>query len=81
MASTTEAKPQAKRLARFSLSVPPRQQEALEDLSHTTGLTKNELIRQAIGLLTIAVTARDKGLILALANDKDEVLTHIVSSV
>jgi hypothetical protein len=80
MASTAPPPPSAKRAARSTYSLPPRHQTALDEMSASTGLTKNELIRQAIGLLTIAVTARERGLVLALANDEDKVLSHIVSS-
>jgi hypothetical protein len=80
MASVATQTTSAKRSARSSYSLPPRHQTALDEMSASTGLTKNELIRQAIGLLTIAVTARERGLVLALANDEDKVLSHIVSS-
>lgn len=80
MAITATNPQEGSRVARFTVSVPTRQNEALDDLVRTTGFGKNELIRQAIGLLAIAVTARDKGLVMALANEDDEVLTRIVST-
>jgi hypothetical protein len=81
MSALAAPKAPAQRATRSTYSLPPRQQETLDRLSTSTGLTKNELIRQAIGLLTIAVTARERGLVLALANDEDKVLSHIISSI
>lgn len=68
-------------IQRFSLSLPPLQNEALNLLVQSTGLSKNELMRHAIALLSVAHSARKKGLTLALANDDDAVVGHIVSTV
>lgn len=81
MPTVDEENPSTKRSGRSSYFLPPRHQTVLDDLSTSTGLTKNELIRQAISLLSIAVTARERGLVLALANEEDKVLSHIVSSI
>jgi hypothetical protein len=66
---------------RFSLSLPPLQNEALNTLAHATSLSKNELMRHAIALLSVTHNARKKGLRLALVNDEDNVVGHIVSTV
>ena len=66
---------------RFSLSLPPMQSEALNSMARSTSLSKNELIRHAVALLNVALSARKKGLKLALIDDNDEVVGHIVSTV
>ena len=67
--------------SRFSVSLPPMQDEALRSMSAYTKLSKNDLIRHAVALLNVSVSARRKGLRLALINNKDEVVGHIVSTV
>ena len=82
MHSQRKAKDQSvKRVSRSTYSLPLRHQQMLDRLVETTGLTKNELIRQAIGLLTAAVAAQEKGLFLTLANEEDKVLCHILVSI
>lgn len=66
---------------RFSLSLPPLQNEALNALVQSTSLSKNELVRHAVALLSVAHRARVKGLRLALVDDEDAVVGHIVSTV
>jgi hypothetical protein len=69
-------------MARFSLSLPNRQNELLDDMVKSTGMTKNELLRQAIGILSIVIKAREKGLTLALADeDNDQIKQRIVSTI
>lgn len=66
---------------RLTLSLPPLQNEALNEMVQMTSLSKTELIRQAVALLNVAVRARRKGLELALCNDDDEVVMKITSTV
>ena len=66
---------------RFSLSLPPLQSEALNALTQATSLSKNELVRHAVALLSVAHRARVKGLRLALVDDDDTVVGHIVQTV
>lgn len=66
---------------RFTLSLPPMQNEALNSMAQATRLSKNELMRHAVALLNVAVNARRKGLRMALVNDDDDVVGHIVSTV
>ena len=66
---------------RLSLSLPPMQSDALNSMAQATSLSKNELIRHAVALLNVALSARKKGLKLALIDDDDEVVGHIVSTV
>jgi hypothetical protein len=66
---------------RFTLSLPPLQNDALNDLAAETSLSKTELMRHAIALLSVTHGARKKGLRLALVNDDDDVVGHIVSTV
>lgn len=68
-------------LQRFSMSLPPMQNDALNAMSRSTGLSKVELIRHAVALLNVAVSARKRGLNLALTNDDNDVVGHIVSTV
>jgi hypothetical protein len=65
---------------RLSVSVTGPQHDALEKLAITTGLQKADLIREAIGLLTVARTAWSKNLELAIVDDNDRVLKTIISS-
>jgi hypothetical protein len=58
--------------SRLSLALSPRQSQLLDDMAKATGMTKNELLRHAVGLLDIVVKARDKGLVLALTDDETE---------
>jgi len=67
-------------LSRLSLSLPARQSELLDDMVKSTGMTKNELLRQALGLLSIVIKARQKGLILALADGEDDTIKERVVS-
>lgn len=76
-----EIKPDDAGLQRFSLSLPPMQNDALNAMSKSTGLSKNELIRHAVALLNVAVGARKRGLSLALTNEDNDVVGHIVSTV
>ena len=66
---------------RFSLSLPPLQNEALNSMADTTSLSKNELVRNAVALLSVAHRARQKGLRLALVDDDDAVVSHIVGPI
>ena len=66
---------------RFSLSLPPLQSDALNTMAQSTSLSKNELVRHAVALLSVAHRARLKGLRLALINDDDDVVGHIVPTV
>ena len=66
---------------RFSLSLPPLQSDALNTMAGTTSLSKNELLRNAVALLSVAHRARQKGLRLALVNDDDAVVSHIVGPI
>ena len=66
---------------RFSLSLPPLQSESLNAMADTTSLSKNELVRNAVSLLSVAHRARLKGLRLALVNDDDAVVSHIVGPI
>ena len=67
---------------RLSLSLPARQGEELDELARSTGMTKNELLRQAVALLVVAVKARERGLKLALADDEsNEVRERLISTV
>lgn len=75
-ATRKEAVPQ-----RFSLSLPPLQSEALNAMADSTSLSKKELIRNAVALLSVAHRARQKGLRLALVDDDDDVVGHIVATV
>jgi metal-responsive CopG/Arc/MetJ family transcriptional regulator len=65
---------------RFSVSLPSPQNDALNTISRETGMSKNELIRHALALLTTSVEARKKGLDLALSKD-DRFVGRIVSTV
>ena len=65
--------------SRFSVALPPKSNDALDDLVATTGLSKNELIRQAVNLLTISKVTNDKGLSLAIVDD-DKVLRQLIST-
>ena len=71
----------AAKSTRQSVSLLPKQDDALERLSLETGSSRGELIRQAINLLAITKTAEQQGLVLALANKDNSVLTRIVSSI
>ena len=66
---------------RLTLSLPPLQNEALNEMVELTNLSKTELIRQAVALLNVALRARRKGLDLALCNGDDEVVMKIASTV
>lgn len=66
---------------RFSLSLPPLQSDALNAMVDATSLSKNELVRHAVALLSVAHRARLKGLRLALIDDDDDVVGHIVPTV
>jgi hypothetical protein len=80
IAAETPAKTSAP--ARMSLSLATRQNALLEEMAETTGMSKNELLRHAVALLSIVVKAREKGLALALAEeDDDRVKERIVSTV
>jgi hypothetical protein len=79
--SKTTARQDAGGVQRFSLSLPPLQNEALNAMAEATSLSKTELVRQAVALLSITHRAREKGLKLALVNDGDDVVSHIVSTV
>ena len=68
--------------SRLSLNLPLRQGEELDDMARQTGLTKNELLRQAVALLSLTVKARRRGLHLALAeDDSDRVKERVVSTI
>lgn len=68
--------------SRLSLNLPQRQGEELDDMARQTGLTKNELLRQAVALLGVTLKARDRGLALALVDDgSDEVKERVVSTI
>lgn len=67
--------------ARFSVSLPKVQNDALNQLVKETGLSKNELLRNAVALLNIAYRGRMKGLNMSLTNEDDQVVSHIVSTV
>jgi Ribbon-helix-helix protein, copG family len=73
--------PEGKATPRLTLSLPPLQNEALNEMVLLTGLSKTELIRQAVALLNVAVRAKKKGLELSLANSDDEVVMKIASTV
>jgi hypothetical protein len=81
MSDTTAAHPPESVVQRFSLSLPPLQNEALNAMAQATSLSKTELMRQAVALLSITHRAREKGLKLALVDDDDGVVSHIVSTV
>jgi 16S rRNA U516 pseudouridylate synthase RsuA-like enzyme len=66
--------------ARMSVTVSEAQNNALERLAESTGLQKSDLIREAIGLLTVARTAWSRDLELAIVDQEDRVLKHIIST-
>jgi hypothetical protein len=68
-------------LQRFTASLPPPQNDALNAMAAETGLSKNDLIRNAVALLNVAFKARKKGFELAVINDDDGVVGRIVSTV
>lgn len=68
-------------ISKFTLSLPPKQEAELERLSIETNLTKTDLIRQAISLLTTAVSESDKGNNIAITDSDDKVIMKIISSI
>ena len=66
---------------RLTVSLPPMQNEALNEMVKTTGLSKTELIRHAVALLNVSVRARKKGLSLGVINSDNEVVVEIASTV
>ena len=81
MQNTVESLQEEKSPPRLTLSLPPIQNDALNDMVQATGLSKTELIRQAVALLNVSMRARKKGLSLALANEEDEVVMKIASTI
>lgn len=65
---------------RLTISLPPLQSEALHEMTKSTGLSRTELIRQAVALLNVAVRSRRRGLELVLSNSDDEVVMKIMST-
>jgi hypothetical protein len=71
------AKPKS---GRMSVQMTASQQAALERLAASTGLQKVDLIREAVGLLTVAHTAWSRNLEIAIVDDEDRVIKHIIST-
>ena len=65
---------------RFSISIPSPQNDALDAISKRTGLSKNELVRHALAILTTSIEAKKKGLDLALSRD-DKFVGRIISAI
>lgn len=63
---------------RFSVSIPAPQNEALDHLTKETGLSKNDLIRQAVAILNATMEAKRKGLQLAFTKDELVVSTVVL---
>ncbi len=57
--------------ARFSVALPISQGEALRKMQEETGLSKNDLVRQGVALLTAMVVAQEKGLDTCFVKDGD----------
>lgn len=68
----------AAKAERFSVSIPSPQNEALDVIARQTGLSKNDLVRHAVAILTTSYEAKRKGLDLALAKD-DMFVARILS--
>jgi HPt (histidine-containing phosphotransfer) domain-containing protein len=67
-------------MERFSVSIPSPQNDALDAIARQTGLSKNELIRHALAILTTSMEAKKKGLDLALSRD-DTFVGRIISAI
>lgn len=63
---------------RFSVSIPTPQSDALDALIKETGLSKNDLVRQAIAILNASMEAKKKGLDLAFTKDQIVVSTLVL---
>jgi Ribbon-helix-helix protein, copG family len=80
MASAAEAENKSQGPARLSVSLASQQNVQLDEMVEVTGMTKNELVRQAVALLSIVVKARKKGLTLALAKEDDDYVKQRIAS-
>lgn len=67
-------------LERFTVSLPVPQNDALDAISKQTGLSKNDIIRHALAILTTSIEAKKKGLDLALSRD-DKFVGRIISAI
>lgn len=63
---------------RFSVSIPAPQNDALDSIVKETGLSKNDLIKYAVSILTTSMEAKKKGLDLAFSRDHQLVGTLVL---
>ena len=65
---------------RLSLELTQEMNNVLERLSEATGSNKSEILRKAINIMEVAVTAKDHGEKLGIV-DKDENLKTLIVGV
>lgn len=66
--------------ARFTVTLPQMQKEALDSIVQSSGLQQGEVIRNAVALLNIAFKARKRGLSLGILDDDKNVVAEIAST-
>jgi hypothetical protein len=83
MAPSTDSSPVVENAAvptRLTVSIPYRQNAALDEMAEATGLSKPDLLRHAVALLNVAYRARSKELDVAIINSDDKVVAHIAQT-
>jgi len=68
----------AEKMVRLSLELSPDLNRLLDDLSERMHTSKSEVLRKAIGLIEVAVDAREKGKVLGIADKTTPLETRIV---
>ncbi len=63
---------------RLSLELTPEMNNVLERLSEATGSNKSEILRKAINIMEVAVTAKEHGEKLGVVDKDDNLKTLIV---
>lgn len=69
------------RAVRFSGSLSRTQDENLRSIIKETGLTRTEIIRNAVVLFTMAYKGRQKGQRVCLVNEDDVIQVEIASTI
>ena len=54
----------------YTIRFPPGQKDVLEEMAKEAGVTKSELIRQALKLYQVVIEAKRKGKRIILENEK-----------
>lgn len=68
----------AKEMVHLSLDLSPELNETLEELASKIGGTKTDVLRQAIALMQIAVTAKEEGKKFGIAEPAQPLATEII---